>query len=622
MKGPAGRVDFAAEASERLEVIHRILELGRSPKIAEVNELFRAVHSLKGLAGLAGLAKFGRALHEAENLLDSVRLSKLAWSNSVREALAHFFEIFEDSISDASQGGTDDRFSAEEALVSLARAREPEAAGPVTPLTDLVNLPEHTVSCLSEYEESRLRVNLEARLKIFTVDASFPLESFESGLKAIGSLLNEDGEWIATLPQVSGFSAEKLSVQLLAARAGEPTGLGEGITVARVDRMREAEPAVESIRSAVGKSIRLETSRVERFLSEAEESRGAFQKLSFEIERLESGLAPFQRVFVSRLRKRVEASLARLTKEAASIRTVPLSFLADRLRRAAERILSSSGKKAVFKILGGEVEIDRSMAEDLADPLLHLVRNAIDHGLEAPSARRAAGKPEEGSITIMARSRSSHLVLSIADDGRGIDEEAVVSRARDLGWIGQGARPSRDEIIDFLFRPGFSTVTSVSEISGRGVGLDLVKDRVESRHGEVRVFSTPGQGSRFEIEVSVSQAVFDAIVVLESGHAYAFPLAAVARITRDRAQTSSISLSRALGGEEPPAGERRVQILLPDSSSISVGEVLRQEMLVVRPIAMSAAPSYLIGASEGRGEEAILVLDPKRLVRVAAEKPN
>lgn len=622
MKGPAGRVDFAAEASERLEVIHRILEAGGPPKIAEINELFRAVHSLKGLAGLAGLAKFGRALHEAENLLDSIRLSKLAWSGPVRDALASFFQIFEDSIAAAAQGGTDDGFSAEEALVSLSRAREPEATGPLTPLTELVNLPAKTVSCLSEYEESRLRVNLSAGLRIFTVDASFPLENFESGLKGLGERLNENGEWIATLPQVSGFSAERLSVQLLAARGTDPAGLGEGITVARVDRQREREVEVESIRSTAGKSIRLETARVEQFLSEAEEARGAFQKLSVEVERLESGLAPSHRVALARLRKRVDASLARLTREAAAIRTVPLSSLADRLRRAAGRILSSSGKRATFKVLGGEVEVDRSIAEDLADPLLHLVRNAIDHGLEAPLERRAAGKPEEGSITIMARSRSSRLVVSIADDGRGIDDAAVVARAKSFGWIPEGAVPSREEIFGFLFRPGFSTARSISEISGRGVGLDLVKDRVEARHGDVRVFSTPGAGSRFEIEVSVSQAVFDALVVLEAGHAYAFPLAVVARIARENAAAGAFPLSRALGNGEPPADRKRVQIFLADSSSISVAEVLRQEMLVVRPVATSAAPPYLIGASEGKGEEAILVLDPKRLLRSASEKPN
>jgi two-component system chemotaxis sensor kinase CheA len=621
MKGPAGRVDFAAEASERLEVIHRILELGRPPKIGEINELFRAVHSLKGLAGLSGLAKFGRALHEAENLLDSVRLSRLAWSGSVRDALDRFFEIFEDSIAETAQEGTDERFSAEDALVTLARGREPEASGPATPLKELVDLPEQTVACLSEYEESRLRVSLEARLRIFTVDASFPLEHFESGLKDLGAILNEDGEWIATLPQVSGFSAERLSVQLLAARAAEPIGLLGDFRVTRVDRAPDPEPETESVRSAPGKSVRLETARVEEFLSEAEEARGAFQKLSSELERLEVDLSPFQRVTVARLRKRVDASLLRLTKQSAAIRNVPLSALADRLRRAAERILASSGKKAAIKILGGEVEIDRATTDDIADPLLHIVRNAIDHGLESPTARIAAGKPAEGSITIMARSRSSRLVVSIADDGRGIDEDRVADRARQLGWISADAKPSREEIMAFLFRPGFSTAGSVSEISGRGVGLDLVKDRVEARHGEVRVFSVPGKGSRFEIEVSVSQAVFDAIVVMEAGRTYAFPLAAVSRVARD-GPAGSVSLARALGAREPDPGTGRVHVLLSDASSISVARVLRQEMLVVRPVATSSAPPYLIGASEGRGEVAILVLDPKRLLRSALGSGN
>ena len=610
------RVDFSAEAADHIAAARRVLETGRAPRIGEINELFRAAHSLKGLAGLKGFERFGRALHEAESLLDAIRLSRLAWTPKVGSGLERFFRDLEGAIEPAAAAGSDAGFPSERVIASLERVRgADERPVSVRPLAEDLDLPEKTLSCLSEYEESRLRAHLAAGSSIFTIDVGFALDAFETELKALGARLDRDGEWIATLPQVAGFSAERLAVQLLAARLSPPEDLPAEAVVRRVSRGPVAAPAVRTPPSAPPRTVRLEATRLEALLAEAEEARAHFEKLAAETRRLEPSLAPSQRVALARLRERVGGSLARLTRQAAGIRTVPIALLADRLRRAAERLLDASGKKAVFRVVGGDSEIDRALADDLADPLLHIVRNAVDHGLESPAARAAAGKPEEGSITMLARSRSSKLVISIADDGRGIDPEAVARRARALGWLREGVAASPEEIRAFLFRPGFSTASAVSEISGRGVGLDLVADRVSARHGEVRVESTPGRGTRFEIEIAAAQAVFDAIVVAEAGGRYALPLAAIARVGRSNADDGAVPLSRALDGSEPAPSPRRVSLFLPGGGALSVESVLRQEMIVVRPIGAGEVADYLIGASQGRGEEAILVLDPKRLLR-------
>jgi len=612
-------IDFSAEAAERIETVRSLLSLGRAPGIGEVNELFRAVHSLKGLAGLKGFSRFAGALHEAEGLLDAIRLSKLPWTERVREALDRFFLRFEAAVDAAGRSGDDSGFPAEDALASLAGARAPALAAAGTPLSSELDLPERTLSCLSEYEESRLRANLAAGTPIWTIDVAFPLEAFEPELKALGARLNAEGEWIATLPQADGFTADRLAVRLLVAFPRSPEGLPDGAGVRRANRQPERlrPPGEETARTAPVRSVRLEASRLEGLLAVADEARARFRKLAGEIVRLEAELPPARRVEVARLRVGLDGSLERLARQASAIRTVPISLLADRLSRAARRILDGSAKKAAFRIVGGESEIDRALADDLADPLLHLVRNAVDHGIEPPEERRAAGKPESGTVTLMARSRSSKLVISIADDGRGIDGAAVVRRARELGWVGPGESPTEEEARAFLFRPGFSTASAVSEISGRGVGLDLVAERVAARGGEIRLISTPGVGTRFEIEIATPQAVFDALVVLEEGKPYAFPLAAIARVGRETARDSAVPLSRLLGGAEPAAGGQRVSVFLPDASAISVARVLRQEMLVVRPVETADPAPFLIGASQSRGEEAVLVLDPKRILRSA-----
>jgi two-component system chemotaxis sensor kinase CheA len=612
------RIDFSAEAADRLEEIGSVLGLDRPPRIGEINELFRAVHSLKGLAGLKGFGRFAHALHEAESLLDAVRLSRIHWSAAVRSGLERFFRAFEEGMGRAAADGNDEAFSPETAVAMLSIDAGPgKLVAPPSPLSASLDLPPRTLSCLSEYEESRLRVHLAAGTPIYTIDVGFPLDTFETTLKALGAALNAAGEWIATLPQAAGFSAERLAVQLLAASSSPPSGLPEGAVVRRITRAAPPGPAEEPTRAPAGRTVRLETDRLEALLNEAEETRARFLRFAGDVARWEHLLAPSDRAIAARLRQRAELSLSRLTRQAAAIRTIPISFLADRLRRAAERVVEASGKKAVFRIVGGDSEIDRTLADDLADPLLHLLRNAIDHGIEPPAERAAAGKPEAGTVTMMVRSRNSRLLISIGDDGRGIDLPAVVRRARDLGWIAPGQEPTEAEVHEFLFRPGFSTASAISEISGRGVGLDLVAERVAARHGEVRVVSSPGAGARFEIEIANSQAVFDAMIVLEEGRPYAFPLAAIGRVERERDDGKAVALIRALDGSDPVPGQRRTTMILRDGSAISVAKVLRQEMIVVRAVETADPAPFLIGASQGRGEEVILVLDPKRLLRHA-----
>jgi len=614
------RIDFSAEAAERLEVVNAVLALDHPPRIGEINELFRAVHSLKGLSGLKGFGRLARALHEAETLLDAVRLSKIPWTGAVRSALGRFFRVFEAAMAPAAARGSDDDFSPDDAIAELSLAREAESAAAPLPLSGALDLSARTLSCLSEYEESRLRLHLASGTPIYTIDVGFPLDTFEPSLKALGAELNREGEWIATLPQAAGFTAERLAVQLLVASAARPARLPEDAAVRLISRLPVPASDEEGARTAPSRTVRLEAARLEALLNEAEEVRARFQRLSSDVGRWERSLPPSERVVTARLRRRVELSLTNLTRQAAAIRTLPISFLADRLRRAAERLVEASGKKAIFRIVGGESEIDRTLADDLADPLLHLLRNAIDHGIEAPAARAAAGKPEAGTVTLMVRSKNSRLLISIGDDGRGIDIDAVIRRARDLGWVTPGHRPTEAEAHAYLFRPGFSTASAVSEISGRGVGLDLVAARVEARHGEVRVVSSPGVGTRFEIEIANSQAVFDAMIVLEEGRPYAFPLAAIGRVEREREDTVAVPLIRALDGSEPGADGRRTTMILRDGSAISVARVLRQEMIVVRAVETDDPPPFLIGASQGRGSEVILVLDPKRLLRHAAPR--
>ncbi|HET7452940.1 MAG TPA: Hpt domain-containing protein, partial [Thermoanaerobaculia bacterium] len=278
-------VDFAAEAGERLETIRSILGLGRAPRIGEINELFRAAHSLKGLAGLKGFSRFAGAMHEAEGLLDAIRLSKIPWTERVGEALDRFFLRFEAALDVASRSGDDGGFAAEAASAELGAARGTSAEAPRGSLAQALDLPERTLSCFSEYEESRLRVHVEAGTPIWAIDVSFPLDAFEGALKALGARLNAEGEWIATLPQADGFGSDRLAVRLVAALPAEPGFLPEGGRARRVSRAPEpVRPAPEE-RAGAGppRTVRLEAARLENLLAEVDEARARFRRLSEEV---------------------------------------------------------------------------------------------------------------------------------------------------------------------------------------------------------------------------------------------------------------------------------------------------------------------------------------------------
>jgi two-component system chemotaxis sensor kinase CheA len=609
----SGRLDFRGEAMERLETARTILETETTPRAPQINELFRAFHSLKGLAGLAGLEKLGKAFHEAESLLDELRLSHVPWSAPIGEALLEFVRLVERSVPRAAEGD-DDRFDLDRAMALLNSATAAPAEEQTADWRAELDLSERTFRCLSEYEESRLRSAVTSGWAVYAIDVALSLDELEEGLKALSARLNAAGEMIATLPQAAGSTSERLAVRLLAAAERSLPDLGADARVTRVTRAAAAPAGRTSQRT-----VRLEKSQILDLASSAEQVRADFERASAAWKKFERTLSPGPRLEMSALRRRLADAVDGLSRQSLAVRTVPLSALADRLSRAAARLLASSGKRARFRVLGGDLSIDRDLAEDLADPLLHLVRNSIDHGLETPADRRQRGKSEEGTISLMARSRSSRLLLSLADDGRGIDEARVRQRAIELNWLpSSGAAASREQLLDFIFQPGFSTAQNVSQISGRGVGLDLVAERVRGRGGEVRVISHPGQGTRFEIEVAVGEAIFEGLLIEEGGNLYAFPLAGVARVE----ESGDRGMAQPLGelvGSEWSAGSR-FHIVLPDESRISVEKVLRPERLVVRPVGGGVQADFLIGAAEGDAERPILVLDPKRLLRSGAAR--
>jgi two-component system chemotaxis sensor kinase CheA len=246
-----------------------------------------------------------------------------------------------------------------------------------------------------------------------------------------------------------------------------------------------------------------------------------------------------------------------LGRAALATRLVPVEQLTARLGRSARSIAQGLGKEATFEVVGGETEIDKVLADALADPLVHLLRNALDHGIETPAERSAAGKPPTGRIVLTVFARGREVVFSLSDDGHGIDPQEILARAREQGTLPADA-PDPDDPLELLFRPGFTTSESVSELSGRGVGLDVVRSNIGTMKGRVTVVSTPGYGSRFEVVVPITLAIVESLLVRAGGRSFALPTSSIVRTLR--AESSRI---RSVQGREVVADEREAVPLLP-----------------------------------------------------------
>ena len=225
------------------------------------------------------------------------------------------------------------------------------------------------------------------------------------------------------------------------------------------------------------------------------------------------------------------AQLGRITKElqhsAMSLRLMPIKPTFQKMERLARDLSRDFGKKVNFSTMGDDTEVDRTVAEEIADPLVHMVRNSLDHGLEPPEARLAAGKPETGELSLKAYHQGSHIIIELKDDGRGIDPDRIHRKALEKGVVTPDQVLSRDEILQLIFAPGFSTAEKVTAVSGRGVGMDVVRRNIDKLRGKVEIETEVGRGTVFRIKLPLTMAIIDGLVVRVAQDRFILPTTSV-----------------------------------------------------------------------------------------------
>ncbi len=339
------------------------------------------------------------------------------------------------------------------------------------------------------------------------------------------------------------------------------------------------------------------------------------------------------------------AQISRLIEEIRNgtlqLRMVPIGETFSRFRRVVRDTAAELDKDVSFEIVGGETELDKSVVERIADPLMHLVRNALDHGLETAAEREAAGKPAQGKLTLAACHESGSILIRILDDGRGINRERVLARAWERGLVEDGVTPPDEDILKLIFEAGFSTAEKVTNLSGRGVGMDVVRRNIEALRGTVTVYSDPGEGSRIEIRLPLTLAIIDGFLVGVGNSKFIFPLESVVEVIESRSAISTPDAQgrsvvelrgrvlpvlnlRSLYGLETDEPERISVVVIksgPHSFGVVVDVLLGQHQTVIKPLGrMFQSLRGMSGSSILGSGEVALILDVNSLGEFAAGK--
>ncbi|MEP6618415.1 MAG: chemotaxis protein CheA [bacterium] len=526
---------FLTESREHVSAInHSLLELERGMGGDEpVGAIFRSVHTIKGMSATMGYGPVATLSHELESLLDSVRRGARAVDPTLMELLFLASDVLERAI-EAAVEGTLDRVDVEPVL---ARLREGMGdGGPVTSTAGGAGGAEWSATA-PEGAGLLIRVRLAPGTPLKGVRAFLVVQAAK-----------KLGEVIACSPNVEALQADDFghdfAIRLVSARA--PDDVGDALRKAGdVEHVRLGEDAAadeDAPRHTMEFSVADLAESAAPSASDAAAAARRPRSVRIDLRRLDTLMNLIGELVITRGRliqiagtlndpaldetvSQASRLVADLQDEIMTSRMVPVWQVFDRFPRMVRDAAHSTNKKVDFAIEGKEVELDRSMLDEVGDPIVHLLRNAVDHGIELPAERLSLGKPEAGRLTLSALRDRSAVAIRVTDDGRGIDRTLVLDRAHASGLVDQSKTElSDDELVKIIARAGFSTADRVTALSGRGVGVDAVYNRVRSLGGSVDIRSVQGEGTTVTLRLPLTLAIVRSLLARIGDETYAMPM--------------------------------------------------------------------------------------------------
>ncbi|MFC5532475.1 chemotaxis protein CheW [Cohnella yongneupensis] len=680
---------FIDEANDHLQSLNEnMLRLEQQPEdVSIVQVIFRSAHTLKGMSATMEFKDLASLTHEMENVLDLVRNGKLSMNGNIFDTLFKCLDELEAMVQDVIDGGTGSGDVTElvERLKSIVKgdfgAGAPAKTGAAKAATP-------SSLMLDQYQLSVLNQSLDGGHQAYYIEVKVREDCLLKAARAymVFDVLERNGEVVKAHPSVQEIEQEQFdrSFAVYYISQVDESVLRDGVSrvseiesvsIAPVDRgmLSDMGRASQDTASAAAEVIAAQTqvaaATVAGPVAEPSAPRAAPQSgnvagsaaprtIRVDIDRLDSLMNLFSELLIDRVRLEQLASevrrndltetvehMARVSADLQNIvlklRMVPVESVFNRFPRMVRDLAKTLDKKVDLVITGAETELDRTVIDEIGDPLVHLIRNAVDHGIESISDRVKAGKPEIGVVHLRAFHSGNHVFIEIEEDGKGINRPKVLETAIKRGVVtAEDAKKLTDDEVNMLiFAAGFSTADKVSDISGRGVGLDVVKSKITSLGGHVSVTSKLGSGTKFSIQLPLTLSIIAAMLIKLGSEKYAFPLSSIVEtgsvkkssirsvhgtpmIDYRNAIIPIVSLSSLVEStdysEEEEEETEIIVIRKADKlAAVMVDEFIGQSEIVLKPLGkyLSSSVGLVSGATILGDGQVALIIDPNALIK-------
>ncbi|MFC8148620.1 chemotaxis protein CheA [Bacillus paralicheniformis] len=554
---------FIEESREHLQTCNeKLLELEKNPTDLQlVNDIFRAAHTLKGMSATMGYEDMAHLTHSLENVLDAIRNEEMTITSEWMDVMFEALDDLEAIVLSIIEGGDGKRDVSEVcAKLDVTGANKEAAASAEAPEA----ASSETKWAYDEFQRTVIAEAEEQGFKCYEINVALKEDCLLKGVRVymVFEQLNEIGEVVKTIPETEVLESEDFDSEFVVcflSKHGEEEIFNKINGVSEIEKIEvtelkndfsaqeEAAPVAPEKETAPKDAEKNPAKQPDGKKEAAKPAAGGGTKtIRVNIDRLDSLMNLFEELVIDRGRleqiaKELEHGeltetverMTRISGDLQSIilnmRMVPVETVFNRFPRMVRQLTKELNKKIELSIFGAETELDRTVIDEIGDPLVHLLRNSLDHGIEAPEVRVKNGKPETGQVRLKAYHSGNHVFIEVEDDGAGINRKKVLEKALERNVITErDAETIEDHEIDALiFAPGFSTADQISDISGRGVGLDVVKSKLESLGGSVSIKSSEGEGSLFSIQLPLTLSIISVLLVKLENETFAIPISSI-----------------------------------------------------------------------------------------------
>ncbi|NYV67038.1 chemotaxis protein CheA [Bacillus sp. Gen3] len=562
---------FIEESKEHLQSCNeQLLLLEKNPHdLSIVNEIFRSAHTLKGMSATMGFEDLANLTHKMENVLDAIRNEKISVSPEILDVVFLAVDDLETMVKSIASGGDGKKDVTEviEKLHIIETGESPivqsSAQQEIAATAEVVK--EDLKNSYDQYEQTIIKQSLEQGFNCLELSISLRSDCLLKAARVFMTfeVLEKSGEIINSTPSVDQLEAEQFdsefTVTLITQESAEEIKKKvmkvseienvQIVEIKDVERFHD-ETAQETKEEQINQPIKKEKEKTPQKKGEEKQSStnsaNHNKTIRVNIERLDILMNLFEELVIDRGRleqiskelkhSELDETVERMTRISSDLqniilnmRMVPVETVFNRFPRMVRQLARDLNKKINLEVIGAETELDRTVIDEIGDPLVHLLRNAIDHGIEMPEKRIQQGKPEEGTIKLKAYHSGNHVFIEIEDDGAGINREKVLNKALSKGILSEeeAAALTDKQVFELILASGFSTAETISDISGRGVGLDVVKATIESLGGTINIDSSEGEGSVFIIQLPLTLSIISVMLVEVGDEKYAVPLSSI-----------------------------------------------------------------------------------------------